>query len=1202
MAGKYRLNLPDPGKDSRGLSKPVDYSLLRREFQDIERVLAGLSNLAEGLSSSVSSLTSAGVPAPVREYPFSDAKDPSGLIDADNLTESYDETARTFTITHATDVAYLNKGVKTSLGSSFTTTAHPETPTSTLQYFCYIEQDTGNEVWEDTPWEFDDIMLAAVFWIANNDPNKLPEDPDGWWVPFKETHGLMDHQSHRDSHKAYGTIRYNPLELSEGTPFGYTVDSTSDNQPGVRAIDLLDEDNKCTLPEKAASGPYSHLSLTTTGTIGSTGPDAEAYPIRRNPSTGVIQYNDGTGWTDVGVNDYVNVWGYAFLAPTGTYAQQWRFPIMQAQREYNTQLGAEAESPEDINLANFRNLAPEYVLLTRYTIQRQGTGYRIRSVTNYYGSRNNPSSSAGGTGVAGSGTINHLPIWTGTETLGDSPFYKDAVTDDIYLTTGNKFGVDSVLFTSTNEPVAGTQIGEAWFDTNDYAMSLRVSANVVAQIPQEDLDYVYNDNGALVDGQVVGIVGSQGNRIKVDVVQATTTTNLALGAVRVVTEPIASAGTGFVAQRGTIRGLNTSAYIEGDLLWLQADGSLGTAPPPKPYSQVGVAYVTRAHATNGSIYVAPTAIERLSLAPDVNFSSLTAGDYMKWDAAGYWVNSARDWYTQSEADARFVNVTGDTMTGNLNGTTATWSGDVEVQGKFTNSNGYTVLGDATVTRIVRPNDTGVLTLNGGGETYPRFATINIWGQNHATKPDLIEFFATNGNNFVWGDVDVAENFNVTGISTLATLRLGGVDTNDTLISSDAESSSNSALTTAGYVNARYLGITDKASDSELLDGQDSTYYLNTSSGAQTKAGHLYSNAGFSASGNRVAPVSDIWAEMYVTSDSTARFAGYDYTLGVRAPVQIQGDYIDLIPGALSTRTLRVEDTINTSYVDFEMQDDVLMTAGSVRFDADTQGIIWRDADGDSQWILRQNRTSDFLELLARNDDGSFRDQIMEWDRSSTGEIYMNRDVRISQDLEITSGDLTVGDRLIAESGMRVEGDLSGTSGFANQGLEFTYESSASRTRILSYDRTLNARVGIRLDALDFQFYINNSNMGMWDSTGLQVDDDVTLGNSTSNVLTFYGKEIRPPYYTTSTTALSMPSGYVHYYLKTSSGSGTVNWTLPSSPVNGETIWVHNNATAVWTIQLVGTIFGQSQLSYNGEWMCLTYSSTAGGWLSSSSQG
>ena len=96
----------------------------------------------------------------------------------------------------------------------------------------------------------------------------------------------------------------------------------------------------------------------------------------------------------------------------------------------------------------------------------------------------------------------------------------------------------------------------------------------------------------------------------------------------------------------------------------------------------------------------------------------------------------------------------------------TVAGEATFNGRVINSSGYTILGDSGTTRILRPNDTGVMVIAGGGESFAtRQAYISLYGGAHATKAKSVEVYAEGGWTFNSGDVAVSHGLNLSGIPT-----------------------------------------------------------------------------------------------------------------------------------------------------------------------------------------------------------------------------------------------------------------------------------------------------------------------------------------------------------------------------------------------------------------------------------------------------
>ena len=116
---------------------------------------------------------------------------------------------------------------------------------------------------------------------------------------------------------------------------------------------------------------------------------------------------------------------------------------------------------------------------------------------------------------------------------------------------------------------------------------------------------VRNQTGSTIGAfQVVYISGATGNKPLISLADADTeaTSSKTYG---VTATSIANNGTGDVVTAGELSGINTSAFNEGDLLWLSTTaGGVVTSPPAEPAHAVFIGYVVRSHPTLGVIDVA----------------------------------------------------------------------------------------------------------------------------------------------------------------------------------------------------------------------------------------------------------------------------------------------------------------------------------------------------------------------------------------------------------------------------------------------------------------------------------------------------------------------------------------------------------------------------------------------------------------------
>ncbi len=128
--------------------------------------------------------------------------------------------------------------------------------------------------------------------------------------------------------------------------------------------------------------------------------------------------------------------------------------------------------------------------------------------------------------------------------------------------------------------------------------------NVNLQVGQETLVRVANKTGVdLTNGQVVYISGAQGSRPTVELAIASeiSTSHTVIG---MLTENISNNGNGYVTVFGLVRGLDTSTFTAGDILWLSStvSGSYAITEPSPPNHRVKIGYVLFSNDTEGVIF------------------------------------------------------------------------------------------------------------------------------------------------------------------------------------------------------------------------------------------------------------------------------------------------------------------------------------------------------------------------------------------------------------------------------------------------------------------------------------------------------------------------------------------------------------------------------------------------------------------------
>lgn len=174
--------------------------------------------------------------------------------------------------------------------------------------------------------------------------------------------------------------------------------------------------------------------------------------------------------------------------------------------------------------------------------------------------------------------------------LTDAIKYSEA---DKVLTDVNKM----VLSVDTNL-VAGA--GEITWSQDDRTANIGLGNGVVMQIGQEMMSLVRNGTGStIVDGTIVMVTGSVGNsgRLVVAPYDGVSDASLIIG---ITTEVIVAGADGMATSYGKVRGLNTSAWPEGSVLYVNGSG-FGLTETASLHMKI--AAVVTSHASNGELMV-----------------------------------------------------------------------------------------------------------------------------------------------------------------------------------------------------------------------------------------------------------------------------------------------------------------------------------------------------------------------------------------------------------------------------------------------------------------------------------------------------------------------------------------------------------------------------------------------------------------------
>lgn len=176
-------------------------------------------------------------------------------------------------------------------------------------------------------------------------------------------------------------------------------------------------------------------------------------------------------------------------------------------------------------------------------------------------------------------------------------------------------------------------IGGAVWNSTDMTWEIKLNANVTLQVGQEEVIYAYNPSTTIVDTKVVYISGAQGQKPTVALASNDVKTK-AHNTIGVATEELTNNQSGFVTTRGFVRNVNTSAWSDGDILYLGSNGSMTDTIPTPPLFNVQVGYVINGGSVGaGIIYVQVDKVHEIQESPDVYMPTITDGDIPKWNGS-----------------------------------------------------------------------------------------------------------------------------------------------------------------------------------------------------------------------------------------------------------------------------------------------------------------------------------------------------------------------------------------------------------------------------------------------------------------------------------------------------------------------------------------------------------------------------------------
>jgi hypothetical protein len=201
---------------------------------------------------------------------------------------------------------------------------------------------------------------------------------------------------------------------------------------------------------------------------------------------------------------------------------------------------------------------------------------------------------------------------------------------------------NSLAFDLTPRPKAG--VGVMQWNVEDGTLDLGLlGGNVTLQVGQETVHRVVNKTGAtILNGQAVYGKGAAGQRLEVALALANSD-NSSATIIGIATEDIPNNQSGYITSEGLVRSLNTSAFEDGDALYLSPTiaGALTKVKPVAPQHLVFMGFVIKGGSVGaGSIFVHPQNGYELDELHNVLITSPTNGQVLSYDSAlAVWKNT-----------------------------------------------------------------------------------------------------------------------------------------------------------------------------------------------------------------------------------------------------------------------------------------------------------------------------------------------------------------------------------------------------------------------------------------------------------------------------------------------------------------------------------------------------------------------------------
>lgn len=207
----------------------------------------------------------------------------------------------------------------------------------------------------------------------------------------------------------------------------------------------------------------------------------------------------------------------------------------------------------------------------------------------------------------------------------------DTINQNLGTTSNALFNTLRLNTSPTGVP---TDIGTFYWDSADGTVSVRLKSDVSLQVGQEMQVYGRNNTGVTIaNGKAVYISGATGNKATVALASNLVHAH-ADCVIGLATENVTNNENGLITTFGAVRDINTSAWVEGTMLFLDSvAGELTSTRPTAPKAIVPMGIVLYQHISNGVIFIKPSPIHNYVELSDVDSTGIVDGSHFYWDSA-----------------------------------------------------------------------------------------------------------------------------------------------------------------------------------------------------------------------------------------------------------------------------------------------------------------------------------------------------------------------------------------------------------------------------------------------------------------------------------------------------------------------------------------------------------------------------------------